>query len=60
MPRYPKLSSKDIEKILIKHGFKFVSRREATNNLKALLKGEKEELQFLLIERAFIQRRLKA
>ena len=35
-------------------------RREAIDNLKALLKGEKEGLQSLPIERAFIQRRLKA
>jgi len=60
MPGYPKLSSKDIEKILLKHGFKFVSQKGSIDNLKALLKRKKEELPFLLIERAFIQRRLKA
>ena len=36
-----------------------VVRRGVTDNSKALLKGEKEGLQFLPIERAFIQRRLK-
>ena len=35
-------------------------KKEAIDNLKVLLKGEKEGLQFLLIERVSIQRRLKA
>jgi predicted RNase H-like HicB family nuclease len=35
-------------------------RREVIDNLKVLLKGEKEGLQSLPIERAFTQRRLKA
>ena len=35
-------------------------RREVIDNLKVLLKGEKEGLRSLPVERAFIQRRLKA
>jgi len=37
MPKYPKLSSKDIEKILIKHGFKFVSQKGSHRQFKGVV-----------------------
>jgi len=60
MPKYPKLSSKDIEKILIKHGFKFVSQKGSHRQFKGVVKERKRRVTVLADRKSFHPKTLKS
>jgi predicted RNA binding protein YcfA (HicA-like mRNA interferase family) len=60
MPGYPKLSSKDIEKILLKHGFKFVSQKGSHRQFKGVVKEKKRRVTVLADRKSFHPKTLKS
>ncbi|MBT9141479.1 MAG: hypothetical protein DDT30_02071 [Dehalococcoidia bacterium] len=60
MPKYPKLSSKDIEKILMNHGFKFVSQKGSHRQFKGVVKGQKRRVTVLADRNSFHPKTLKS
>ena len=60
MPKYRKLSSKDVEKILIKHGFKFVSQKGSHRQFKGVVKGRKRRVTVLADRKSFHPKTLKS
>ena len=60
MPGYPKLSSKDIEKILLKHGFKFVSQKGSHRQFKGIVKEKKRRVTVLADRKSFHPKTLKS
>jgi predicted RNA binding protein YcfA (HicA-like mRNA interferase family) len=60
MPGYPKLSSKDIEKILLKHGFKFVSQKGSHRQFKGVVKEKKRRVIVLADRKSFHPKTLKS
>ncbi len=60
MPKYRKLSSKDVEKILIKHGFIFVSQKGSHRHYKGVIKGRKRRVTVLADRKRFHPKTLKS
>ena len=60
MPKYRKLSSKDVEKILTKHGFKFVSRKGSHKHYKGVVKGQKRRVTVPADRKSFHPKTLKS
>jgi len=60
MPKYRKLSSKDVEKILIKQGFKFVSQKGSHRQFKGVVKGRKRRVTVLADRKSFHPKTLKS
>ena len=60
MPKYRKLSSKDVEKILIKHGFIFVSQKGSHRHYKGVIKGRKMRVTVLADRKRFHPKTLKS
>jgi len=60
MPGYPKLSSKDIEKILLKHDFKFVSQKGSHRQFKGVVKEKKRRVTVLADRKSFHPKTLKS
>ena len=60
MPKYRKLSSKDVEKILIKYGFKFVSQKGSHRQYKGVVKGRKRRVTVLADRKSFHPKTLKS
>ncbi|MGC9445430.1 MAG: type II toxin-antitoxin system HicA family toxin [Candidatus Methanospirareceae archaeon] len=57
MPRYPKLSSKDVERVLVKHGFTFVSQKGSHKLFfsKENFTKETHKMAIGLLERVFFE-----
>jgi predicted RNA binding protein YcfA (HicA-like mRNA interferase family) len=60
MPRYPKLSSKDVEKILRKNGFEIVSQKGSHKQFKGVVKGRKRRVTVLADRKSFHPKTLKS
>ena len=60
MPKYPKLSSRDVERILIQHGFKFVSQKGSHRQFKGAVKGRKRRVTVLADRKSFHPKTLKS
>ncbi|MFQ6055767.1 MAG: type II toxin-antitoxin system HicA family toxin [Methanosarcinales archaeon] len=60
MSAYPKLSSKDVEKILRKNGFEFVSQKGSHRHFKGIVKGRKRRVTVLANRKSFHPKTLKS
>ena len=60
MPKYPKLSSKDIEKILRKNGFELASQKGSHRQFKGVVKGRKRRVTVLADRKSFHPKTLKS
>jgi predicted RNA binding protein YcfA (HicA-like mRNA interferase family) len=60
MPRYPKLSSKDVERVLVKHGFTLVSQKGSHKQFKGIVDGQKRRVTVLANKKSFNPKTLKS
>jgi predicted RNA binding protein YcfA (HicA-like mRNA interferase family) len=60
MPRYPKQSSKDVERILVKHGFTFVSQKGNHKQFKGNVNGQTRRVTVLADRERFHPKTLKS
>ncbi len=60
MLKYRKLSSKDVEKILTKYGFKLVSQKGSHRQFKGVVKGQKRRVTVLADRKRFHPKTLKS
>jgi predicted RNA binding protein YcfA (HicA-like mRNA interferase family) len=60
MPRYPKLSSKDVERILVKNGFIFVSQKGSHKQFKGIVNGQMRRVTVLANRERFHPKTLKS
>jgi predicted RNA binding protein YcfA (HicA-like mRNA interferase family) len=60
MPKYPKLSSEDVERVLVKLDFKFVTQKGSHKQFKGIVKGQKRRMTILANRKSFNPKTLKS